>query len=71
MRHWTPEERARQSKLIRRWKLWKQSTGAKTVTGKASCKVNAYKHGMRSAETKAMRRTISQHRRMLRELQIR
>jgi hypothetical protein len=35
MRHWTPEERQRQSELIRQWKPWKQSTGARTPEGKA------------------------------------
>jgi hypothetical protein len=69
MRHWTPEERARQSRLIRKWKPWKQSTGARTVTGKAASKMNAYRHGMRSVEVRAIRRTIWQYQRLLRELQ--
>jgi len=46
MRHWTPEERLKQAELIRNWKPWKQSTGAKTPVGKARSSQNAYKHGM-------------------------
>ena len=46
MRHWTPEERLKQAELIKKWKPWKQSTGAKTPEGKASSSQNAYKHGM-------------------------
>lgn len=49
MRQWTQEERLRQSQLIRNWRPWEQSTGAKTEAGKAASKMNAYKHGGRSA----------------------
>lgn len=45
MRQWTEEERLRQSQLIRNWRPWGQSTGAKTEAGKAVSKMNAYKHG--------------------------
>jgi len=40
MRQWTPEERQRQSELIRQWQPWKQSTGPRTVAGKAVCAQN-------------------------------
>ena len=43
---WTPERRARQSELIRNWKPWELSTGAKTPEGKARSSRNAQKHGM-------------------------
>jgi len=43
---WTPERRARQSALIRKWKPWELSTGAKTLEGKAISSQNAVKHGM-------------------------
>ncbi|MDB5842367.1 MAG: hypothetical protein JWQ23_4319, partial [Herminiimonas sp.] len=36
MRQWTPEERERQSVLIRQWKPWERSTGPITDAGKAS-----------------------------------
>ena len=45
---WTAERRARQAKLIRRWKPWEQSTGPKTAVGKAKVSQNAYKGGMRA-----------------------
>ena len=45
MRQWTKEERLKQSQLIKQWKPWKQSTGARTVNGKEVSKMNAYKHG--------------------------
>jgi hypothetical protein len=34
-RQWTDEQRARQSAMIRQWKPWKHSTGARTPEGKA------------------------------------
>ena len=43
---WTPERKARQSELIRQWKPWEHSTGAKTVEGKAIVAKNAVKNGL-------------------------
>ena len=34
MRHWTTEERLKQSQLIQNWKPWQHSTGARTQAGK-------------------------------------
>lgn len=34
-RTWTLEQRARQAELIRNWKPWQHSTGARTPAGKA------------------------------------
>jgi len=45
---WTPERRARQAALIRRWAPWRRSTGPKTEAGKARCAKNALRHGGRS-----------------------
>lgn len=42
---WTPERRKKQSEAIRRWKPWNQSTGAKTLAGKAVVARNAWKGG--------------------------
>lgn len=44
MRNWTPAERQRQAELIRTWKPWSQSTGAKTAEGKAISTQNALQH---------------------------
>lgn len=42
---WTPERRKKQSEAIRQWKPWNQSTGAKTLEGKAVVSRNAWKGG--------------------------
>jgi len=42
---WTPERRARQAKLIRRWRPWEKSTGPRTEAGKDAVSRNAYKGG--------------------------
>jgi hypothetical protein len=44
------ERRQRQAVLIRGWKPWEKSTGAKTLEGKAASSRNSLKHGMFSAE---------------------
>ena len=41
---WTEERKARQSELIHQWKPWEQSTGPKTVEGKAIVAKNAVKY---------------------------
>jgi hypothetical protein len=43
----SPEQRARQAALIRRWRPWERSTGPKTPRGKARVARNAYKGGLR------------------------
>ena len=48
LRHWTTEERVRQSEIIQSWKPWDKSTGAKTIEGKAASSRNAHKGGIRS-----------------------
>jgi hypothetical protein len=63
MRHWTPEERLRQSKAIRSWKPWESSTGAKTPQGKAISSKNATKTG----ESASVRELIKEMNRILRE----
>ena len=44
---WTPERRARQAMLIRRWRPWEKSTGPRTAEGKAISSRNAEKGGIR------------------------
>lgn len=43
MNGWTPERRARQAELIRQWRPWEHSTGARTPEGKAKASQNARK----------------------------
>lgn len=64
---WTPERRARQSALIRSWKPWKLSTGAKTPDGKARSSQNARKHGM-SRLIRELRAVLREQRDMLSNL---
>ena len=45
---WTAERRKKQSEAIRRWKPWNQSTGAKSLEGKAVVSRNAWKGGQRA-----------------------
>lgn len=42
-RKWSDAQRAKQSELIRNWKPWQHSTGAKTPEGKAISSMNAEK----------------------------
>ena len=69
MRHWTQQERERQSQLIRHWQPWK-TAGVKTPEGKAKSRLNATKHGATSAETKAIRAFLAHCRRQLRALKV-
>lgn len=48
-RHWTLEQRARQSELIRTWKPWRHSTGAKTQEGKIKSSQNAFRFTLRKS----------------------
>jgi hypothetical protein len=60
MRHWTQEERQRQSQIIKKWQPWEHSTGAKTVDGKERSKMNALKSGAYSQRTKELYQLIKQ-----------
>ncbi|MGF6608487.1 hypothetical protein OKW45_003409 [Paraburkholderia sp. WSM4175] len=59
-RHWTAEQRVKQAEAIRRWKPWERSTGPATDAGKAAAKLNALKHGMRSAYWRDERRRVNE-----------
>ena len=50
---WTPEQRKKQAKAIRKWKPWEKSTGPKSEAGKAVSRMNARKHSMRSSQNRA------------------
>jgi hypothetical protein len=44
---WTPERRKKQTEAIRQWKPWNQSTGPKSLEGKAAVAGNAWNGGTR------------------------
>lgn len=46
-RKWTPEQKARQSEAIHRWRPWEQSTGPTTDAGKAASSKNAFNCALR------------------------
>ena len=48
-RHWTDEQRERQSAAIRSWRPWEHSTGARTPAGKAVSSQNVI-IGLRNRE---------------------
>ena len=54
----------KQSKLIKNWQPWKQSTGARTPEGKARSSENAYKHGLSKLQ-KEMRQLLKEHRKVI------
>lgn len=68
---WTPEWRARQAELIRRWKPWQQSTGPRTDEGKARTARNGFKGGIWQ-EVREIKKTMNvllrKHRDNLRRL---
>ncbi|HNQ92644.1 MAG TPA: hypothetical protein PKI93_06905 [Alphaproteobacteria bacterium] len=71
MRHWTPEERARQSAAIRKWKPWTSSTGPRTAQGKSRSALNATKHGFRSRAGIEFFSLLTRHRAFLRAVETR
>jgi hypothetical protein len=64
MRHWTVEERAQQSQLIRNWKPWKKTTGPRSPAGKLIDSQNAYKGGVRP-HMKELAMLLKEHKEML------
>lgn len=58
---WTPQRRERQALAIHTWKPWERSTGPRSVEGKATASLNAYKGGHRKtlrAELLAFRKVF-------------
>ena len=64
---WTPERKCKQAEAIQRWKPWEKAKGPRTVQGKKVSSMNAYKHGMRSAENREVERLIAMLGRLERE----
>ncbi len=55
MPRWTPEARAKQAELIKKWKPWEHSTGSVTEEGKERSAQNSTKTGWYSADLKQAR----------------
>lgn len=53
-RHWTDEQKARQRALIRLWKPWTRSTGARTPEGKAVSSKNVLRGNENRAKALAL-----------------
>lgn len=64
---WTPERKAKQSQLIRDWKPWEHSTGARTIEGKEIASRNAFKGGFR-ARLAEISKILKDHKTMLNEV---
>ena len=68
---WTIERRKQQSQAIHRWKPWQQSTGAKTLDGKAIVSRNAFKGGVRIRLRELSKNTyeiLREHKEMLEKI---
>ncbi len=65
---WTLERRKKQSEQIKIWQPWQKSTGAKSVEGKQVVSKNALKHGMRSADVRALQSLLAEQNRKLKDL---
>src|SRR5437879_1466230 len=68
---WTCERRERQAALIRVWKPWEQSTGPRTVEGKARTSRNGFKGGVRQEMlelTRCMNAWLREHRQALKRV---
>ena len=48
MPRWTAESRLKQAEKIRNWSPWTQSTGPRTIPGRAKSSRNAFKGGVRA-----------------------
>ncbi len=70
MRKWTDEERAAQALKIRQQKPWKHASGARMQEGKEKSRMNALKHGIYSAETKAIYAYFAECRHVIQQARI-
>ena len=55
---WSPERRQRQREAIQRWRPWEQSTGPRTLEGKAKAASNSLVHGLDTAQQREFMRGV-------------
>lgn len=65
-RSWTPARRAAQAARARLHKPWRFATGPRTAEGKAKAAQNGHKHGLYSAEFRALKDALRCQNRFLR-----
>lgn len=66
-RKWTKEQRKSQAERIKLWQPWKDTTGPKTIIGKARSSANAYKGGL-NEKIKQLRMALIEQKKALRYL---
>ena len=62
---WTPERRAAQAARMHARKPWLKSTGPRTHAGKRTARLNATKHGHRSAKMRELSRLLRAQQRFI------
>jgi hypothetical protein len=65
---WTDERRAKQAAAIYRWQPWRNSTGPRTVDGKASSACNASRPNSIRKQLLMIKRELAQIRRMVKAI---
>jgi len=55
---WTPQRRKAQSARVRAQKIWLQSTGPRSVAGKARSAANSLKHGCHTQDRRIRQRFV-------------
>ena len=65
MPRWTDEARRKQSERIRQTRPWDKSTGPRSHAGKARTRLNAVKHGYRSADMDLIRALLRSNKQFL------
>ena len=57
---WTPQRKLKQAAMIRTWKPWTRSTGAKTIAGKQASSQNAVVHGAYAGWVKSLNELLNE-----------
>ena len=68
MNGWTHERRTKQSAMIRQWRPWEKSTGARTPEGKTRCSRNADKPNSFRRQLKEINALLREHKALMKAL---